>query len=640
MNGEASPDFGQVSFCLGDLRVFPNRQIVAEGHREIKVPPKVMAVLIVLAKQAPGVVTRESLIETLWDGNTYVGQRAVTDAIWRLRKILGQDAEGNALIETIPKRGYRLIQTPKSQPGNDPATATGTDRGTSSRHLRFKVRLGALALVLISAVVAWLVISNRFRAWPLSPAKLGKIPLTHYPGREATPNLSPNGRELAFTWEEQPGSSAIYRLELNRFKADPRPIGQGGAHETSPVWSPDGQRIAAIRALENRRQIVIHHLETEQTDVLATSPIHPLSGLAWTDGGQSLLYTASMGDSAGFLASWSLPLSRERRMSEPSGKMIPIAAKPSPDGNSIALIQRNLTNFIHDLVLVKQDTWHNLSQSRWDVLHFQWLPDGDGFLIATYQAPHTLFRLNLENPVLKPLARFESFDLTDFAFGNHNILYAARSNTRGHLRTFSFSQNRPTDFTTSLGNDHSPNWSNAVEKLVFISTRSGSPQLWTTGREGRNPTRLTDFPSPLWQPSWSPNGEFIVFVGWTAATDHHDLYLLATKTGDIQQLTGDDFHYMGIPSWSADGKGVYIGRMKDSIWHLCKIEVANRQVTGLPIEAFYAQETADGTHLYYCRNGQAGLWRRDWAPDTKCWWWRSPFSNRNGCCSRKRCFLS
>ena len=74
----------------------------------VRVEPKAMEVLVFLADRAGQVVSREVLLATLWQG-AMVGDDALTQAMIKLRKSLGDTARSPQYIETISKRGYRLI---------------------------------------------------------------------------------------------------------------------------------------------------------------------------------------------------------------------------------------------------------------------------------------------------------------------------------------------------------------------------------------------------------------------------------------------------------------------------------------------------------------------------------------------------
>ncbi|HEU0224070.1 MAG TPA: winged helix-turn-helix domain-containing protein [Steroidobacteraceae bacterium] len=97
-------------FRLDRLRIEPvTGEVVGPGARE-KLDPKVMGVLLLLAQHAGQVVSRDDLHEQLWP-NAVVTDDALTRCIHELRRQLsraGGDDRYRTLIETLPKRGYRL----------------------------------------------------------------------------------------------------------------------------------------------------------------------------------------------------------------------------------------------------------------------------------------------------------------------------------------------------------------------------------------------------------------------------------------------------------------------------------------------------------------------------------------------------
>jgi DNA-binding winged helix-turn-helix (wHTH) protein/Flp pilus assembly protein TadD len=81
------------------------------------VPPKAMDVLVCLAAAAPEAITRRDLLDKVW-GERCVSDEVLTHAITELRHALGDNPGSPEYIETIPKRGYRLLRTPV--PCNEP----------------------------------------------------------------------------------------------------------------------------------------------------------------------------------------------------------------------------------------------------------------------------------------------------------------------------------------------------------------------------------------------------------------------------------------------------------------------------------------------------------------------------------------
>ncbi|NEZ03113.1 tetratricopeptide repeat protein [Wenzhouxiangella sp. XN201] len=133
-------------FRLDGLRVdVATGRIVGPGGSE-RVDPKVMQVLEALVIAAGGVVTRTELLDRIWHDRV-VTEDVVSRCIYQLRRHLvlaGGDQRFRRLIETLPRRGYRLRVKPEPLAEND----LDEPRGRPTR-------LAAMILVLLSVAAAW-----------------------------------------------------------------------------------------------------------------------------------------------------------------------------------------------------------------------------------------------------------------------------------------------------------------------------------------------------------------------------------------------------------------------------------------------------------------------------------------------------
>jgi transcriptional activator of cad operon len=82
-------------------------ELSGHGERE-RLEPKVMDLLFLLASRAPEVVGKEEILQCLWP-RMLVGEDTLARAVSKLRKALRDDAKSPRYIETVPKRGYRLL---------------------------------------------------------------------------------------------------------------------------------------------------------------------------------------------------------------------------------------------------------------------------------------------------------------------------------------------------------------------------------------------------------------------------------------------------------------------------------------------------------------------------------------------------
>ena len=105
-----------------------------KGERR-QLQPRVMQLLVALAKARPGVVSRERLVDECWNGRV-VGDDALNRCILALRHIAREFSPQPFEIETLPRVGYRLIED-------------GSVVGPQARFLGHATVLGAAAAALL-----------------------------------------------------------------------------------------------------------------------------------------------------------------------------------------------------------------------------------------------------------------------------------------------------------------------------------------------------------------------------------------------------------------------------------------------------------------------------------------------------------
>jgi DNA-binding winged helix-turn-helix (wHTH) protein/Tfp pilus assembly protein PilF len=113
----------------------------------VRVEPKVMDLLLLLASQPGQVVTRERIMEALWPG-LVVGEDSLARTVSKLRQALGDDAKSPRYVETISKRGYRLLAEVGVAPSADerPTAVSMIAPVSAPANRRKKIGLAALAI--------------------------------------------------------------------------------------------------------------------------------------------------------------------------------------------------------------------------------------------------------------------------------------------------------------------------------------------------------------------------------------------------------------------------------------------------------------------------------------------------------------
>jgi len=139
---------------VGEWRVDAARNELSRGDETVRLEPKAIEVLVFLARRAGQVVSREEVLAAIWPG-VVVGDDALTQAVIKLRKALGDDARSPSYIETISKRGYRLIA---------PVSPIGGARAETSERVPRRRNVAPAVAAILSAVLV--IAIGAFLAWP------------------------------------------------------------------------------------------------------------------------------------------------------------------------------------------------------------------------------------------------------------------------------------------------------------------------------------------------------------------------------------------------------------------------------------------------------------------------------------------
>lgn len=132
----------ETAFQMGPWRVDPglNQIIGPEGGVELE--PQVMDLLVYLAEANGEVRSRDEIASALWPAAS-VNDDALSRTVWKLRQALGDDAKSPRYVQTVSRRGYRLLET--IEPVNDAPL-------TPLRKVGAPVFLAAAAVLMISLV--------------------------------------------------------------------------------------------------------------------------------------------------------------------------------------------------------------------------------------------------------------------------------------------------------------------------------------------------------------------------------------------------------------------------------------------------------------------------------------------------------
>ena len=153
-----------------------------------------LQVLVLLIERAGDVVTRAELQQHIWTDETFVDfEHGLNSIVKRLRDVLGDSAENSVLIQTVPRRGYRLLVAPEALPVTDSVDASSS-AAKGARAFQASVAANraatrwifAAAFVVAVAAITYAVVRRAGRNAPPAArsVRLAVLPFENLTGRD------------------------------------------------------------------------------------------------------------------------------------------------------------------------------------------------------------------------------------------------------------------------------------------------------------------------------------------------------------------------------------------------------------------------------------------------------------------------
>jgi eukaryotic-like serine/threonine-protein kinase len=501
-----------------------------------------------------------------------------------------------------------------------------------------------------------------------------EVNITNDPGQDIQPAFSPDGASIAFVSTRSSHTGLIKVAPPNGFQyrtyggdiwmaaALGGPARRLALDGNSPVWSPDGKRIAYISGVEDHRSIL------EVSDEGGTP--HPL--LATTDSRWEIFklqyspdgrwFIFETGDQRLFLmaASGGTPREILRGSSpvwDPSGKQLYYATQERLGGTGIQSVEFDKTSGkilgtshsvgvvtgvlrdlamnrnAHELVVTEQQESLNLTR-------LPLLPGGGA--PAGPEEQLNPGEVRDRYPSFSPDGKRVAFGdnrlldqevwILDLATGHRERLRLPQVGLGANLPSWS-PDGRQLAVTRFLSDGSSSLWIAAVDgsaseevvppkpvlrgapfspdgrSLLYAYSKDGLFQLFILDIATRKERQLTSSPSDKYDPVWSPDGRWAVYTSNRGG--YSQIWRSPTEGGEEHRLT-TGYDRIRHVSFSPDGRWIYLQPNHLNIYRMPAEGGAFQQVTKFPESGLFLEEprlSPDGRWLVYCHNnGGSSLW--------------------------------
>ncbi len=491
----------------------------------VKLQKQPLQVLELLLRRAPEIVSRDEIRRHVWGDAIHIdAAQSINFCIRQIRLALGDTSSEPRFIETLPRQGYRFIPPLVGGPAS---IGVSGDQPRPKSTRRLTVGRPLLAGTALLVLVATIAVYPRLSKQPAVPDVVRIDPISTYPGDEREPSLSPDGRQVAFSWDgEKGGQRHVYITILG--ENNPLRLTSESADDAYPAWSPDGKRIAFIRRGAGTRADIMTipalggpERKLHEIRLSAWISSRPL---AWTPDAKWLCFTNEIG-AAGhhvlFLLSPDLGTVR-RLLPEEDNGIGDSSPAFSPDGRWLAFAR---FDHPYNSELLLQRLSPALTPKGAPIVVKEaglnprapvWTPDAKKILFldrsrimeaeiggparAFYVSTAPFSELTLSGPDPRLVACLQN---------GHQEIWTIRLGAKG-LRAEGNAQR----IAQSSAGETLPRFSPDGRSLAFASIRSGSWEVWLADSDGQSPRQLTHRSFYLGgYPRWSPDGKSLAFHG-------------------------------------------------------------------------------------------------------------------------------
>ena len=467
---------------------------------------------------------------------------------------------------------------------------------------------------------------------------LSAVPLTTYPGFQQEPSFSPDGSQVAFSWDGEKQDNQDIYVKVVGTAGAPLRLTTNPALDYGPAWSPDGRFIAFLRKLSPGKSALlvipalggperkIGEVSSERGEDLR-SPY-----LAWAPDGNSLVISDRDSLTEPFaLFLLLIETGEKRKLTLPSPQLLGDSSPAfSADGRTLVFSRFSDVGLGDIYLLPLSERLEPTGEARRITFENRgaaspaWSQDGHSIVFSDFNRiwritapgstgreskPQILTSLGEQVLGLSTSHRGERLAYSHLLY--HSNLWRLRApvldvSPNAHDVIKPGTSGAP--FIPSTRDDAMPQFSPDGKKIAFMSDRSGNQEIWACDSDGSNSTQLTSFGGPnVSTPRWSPDGERIAFD--SNAEGGYDIWVISANGGKRQRMTSHPAND-GNPSWSRDGRWIYFDSARSGEQQVWKIPASGGDAIQVTRDGGFAPlESPDGKFLYYVKSlVETSLW--------------------------------
>ena len=563
---------------LGNLYVNKKLSTLLIDDVEVPLEPKLLDLLLLFCQHQTQIIDRQLILDTLWP-NSIVTDNAVNKLVASLRKVLQDDPKAPKYIQTVPKRGYRLLIEAKEEIATEPKVNRPADNAISAHTVSLgpafahtddqarpmtsnqspaankkRSKLLLLGTLTILVAVAYLALLWRPSQSQASYPVITNLPvqtkeLTRVAGLERSPLISHDQSFLLYLKEDlKTGHRSLWHKDLNNEQSN----------ELTGL-SPYLSRLVTITKSQERWQLMYLAQESEgceigtveiQANLQLTNQqtLLDCTGLrvfdvSWQSSQNILFYSAKAEhESSSQIYQFDVNTGVQSLITQPKAtgagnRGIDV----SPDGEKLLIVQLDKT--FKSQLYVLDITTNQLTSgfnAPYNLEHALWTQDSKQILYFSASPSRQILLSDIDGKAQRTLFNVSDYLETEFSrIGDTNDIVFSTINLDFNNRWVNHVE-QVQELSNSTVYDMRPTLAHQSFKYAFVSTRSGQEQIYYGDLASGQSRVLSRLKQHRWlkQLSFSPNDEWLL----TADLGHVWLINVAHQLGlrELMDLSPDN----------------------------------------------------------------------------------------------------
>ena len=610
-------------YMFDDWKVYPSSGELENKKGDIyKIEPRIMTALCYFLTNVNIVVSRDQLIEAVWQEKVFVSDHSLTQLLGNLRKTLGDSSKHPKYIETIPKKGYRFIGNKVEDLSRVLQPKVNNKPEQNFKEKKFSKNTFIIVFLCLSLLVAALwFLNNSISDNKSINSPVGKrdvSALTNFPGVERYPSASPDGKWLVFSWENHQKPSNLFLKSLHDKSTKPIQLTDSNVKEMGPTWSPDSKNIAFVRITgENECAVIKLSIATRKESFLTRCGNSQFSGdtLAWAPDGSIYFKSADNSKTSSSIGIYKQGVTDALLPCRTMCQYEDMDISWSPSGKNF-VVTRQISLTGQDLFLYSADlsvAEVRISFDEVQILGHSFSDDGKTLFYSTLKnSSPEIWQYDIKSEKHTQISPNGEVAIYPSVWRGANKLIFSKQDRIFYIGQANINTLTPTisPLVQSYSSNFDPSYDENSGHVAYTSDISGHSEVWISNLNGSEYKQVTESDYGALSPSWSKDGSKLVYILYD--TKEKGVIQWLDTTTQIVNIIDTSLTELWGPQFNHTQDAIFVSGKKDNkryIWQISLDDNSIKKVSGQG--AYIGKIDKNSGVLYYNKENKDGLWRFD-----------------------------